>query len=76
MDKPTDAADKVTDPRPLVAFLYLLGRDHLPFGTIEDMLDQCAADDGYQFNDDPLIRWAQGAADRLAFIPTEPPEAT
>lgn len=65
---------QVDDDRDLVAFLYLLGRDHLPLGAIEEaarlQVGQYPA--SRQFTNGHLARWAQGLADRLVPNATEP----
>ena len=56
----------VDDKRRLVLFIYLLGRDHLPLGTIEEILDTC--DKQYSFGtytNGFLANYAKVAAERL-----------
>lgn len=55
---------KVQDDRPLVTFLYLLCRDHLPMGAAEAMLDRCFSQPTL-FSNPHLAEWAAGVADRL-----------
>lgn len=56
----------VDDDRPLVAFLYLLGRDHLTLGAIEDLiLKGCLYDDVSHYTNGWLAEWAKYTADRL-----------
>jgi hypothetical protein len=72
---------EVSDARPLVNFLYHLGRDHLPLGVIESLMmknvevatkaTHCKFSNGY------LAKWAQDVADRLVaggFRPASPDE--
>lgn len=37
------ASGQINDQRPLVTFLYLLGRDQLSLGTIEELITRAAA---------------------------------
>lgn len=59
---------RVDDDRPLVAFLYLLARDHLPTGVIEEAaagrIDKSRG--RTQFTNGHLARWAQDLARRLS----------
>lgn len=59
-----EASGHVTDDRPLVSFLYLLTRDHLPVGTVETMLDDCRPLRS-TFTNGWLATWAKDAAGRL-----------
>lgn len=55
----------VTDGRQLVAFLYLLGRDRLTLGALEDLIARSAGGP-FKFSNPHLARWAQETADLLA----------
>jgi hypothetical protein len=48
-------------------FLYYLGRDHLPLGKIEKVIDECLPEgiDVAQFCNGWLATWAKDAAGRL-----------
>lgn len=69
-----EASGRVDDPRPLVAFLYELVRDHLTTGALEERIDRLArADAGpFLFTNGWLAGWAQDAADRLTGRTTYP----
>lgn len=56
---------RIDDDRPLVAFLYLLARGHLPVGVIEEVLGQVPEEKNSQFTNGWLAQWAQDAAERL-----------
>lgn len=60
---------EIDDVRPLVCFLYLLARDHLAVGVVEEILSQTAAgtadEYGVQFTNGWLALWAKDAAGRL-----------
>jgi len=55
----------VNSSRKIVSFLYLLGRDHLPLGTIEEIMMQCKTDEETLFSNGWLARYAGDLADRL-----------
>ena len=65
---------------PLVAFLYLLARDLVPVGRIEEFLEQVEPlrehGAGASFSNGWLATWAADSADRLTKAPTPgaPPE--
>lgn len=60
-----DRSGRVDDDRPLVAFLYQIGRD-LGTGAVEPMLDKVDLTTGpFMFTNGWLARWAQDTADRL-----------
>jgi hypothetical protein len=51
---------------PLVAFLYLLMRDHLPCGRVEDILEDIGpAPFGHEFTNGFLAQHAEDIAKRL-----------
>lgn len=56
---------RVDDERDLVGFLYLLGRDHVPLGAIEEAATQVVGKGTHQMTNGHLARWAQDLADRL-----------
>lgn len=58
------ASGEIDDHRPLVAFLYLLARDHCPVGVVEEILGSIGMGP-YEFTNGWLARWAQNAAERL-----------
>lgn len=63
------SGDFRTDVR-LVAFLYLLARDGLPIGSIENLLDRVSDDAGgapsdWSLTNGWLGKWAEDAAGRL-----------
>ena len=76
-----NASGHVEDERMLVAFLYLLGRDHLPAGRISDLMNEVEQTAGplpRSFTNGWLARFAQDCADRLTWgqapsVPTVPP---
>ena len=61
------ASGRVNDPRPIVGFLYLLVRDHLPIGTVEQLIRDSALSDGdeSEFTNGWVANYAQHGADRL-----------
>ena len=69
---------EVADRRKLVAFLYLLIRDHVLIGTIEELLDVVASAERkeWAYTNGWLARWAQDAADRLQSADSPQGEAT
>lgn len=75
------ASGRVNDRRPLVSFLYLLGRDELPLGSIEELLELALehGDDGdrgeVMFTNGWLAEWARFTADRLGALEEELEEA-
>jgi hypothetical protein len=66
-----EASGNVTDSRLLVSFLYLLGRDSLSLGRIEDLVDKASVkgieDEKTEcsFTNGWLALWAKNVADRL-----------
>ena len=62
---------KVDSDDPLVCFLYLLARDHLPAGQVEEIMKECRAQGvgaGKQtmhFTNGWLATWAMDMANRL-----------
>lgn len=63
------ASGRVNDDRPLVIFLYLLARDHLAVGVVEDILMKSTeipeSRDTTYFTNGWLASWAQDAAKRM-----------
>lgn len=51
----------------LVPFLYLLVRDELPLGRVEELIDEASRKGKrrVKFTQPHLLGWASGAADRL-----------
>ncbi len=65
------ASGDVADDRPLVAFLYVLMRDHLPPGAVETIMSRHVEGFGvHDFSNGWLARHAQDLAERLS----EPPK--
>lgn len=62
-----EASGAVEDDRPLVAFLYLLMRGHLPAGVIATLLDEATRPTSVVFTNGWLARYAQDCADRLHY---------
>lgn len=62
-----EASGAVDSTDRLVMFLYYLGRDHLPLGKIEKVIDECLPEgiDVAQFCNGWLATWAKDAAGRL-----------
>lgn len=76
-DQMRERSGHVTTQDPLVAFLYLLARNGLPIGTVEDLMGQveeAQTHDGAVFTNGWLATWAQDAAARLRVAPTLEPE--
>lgn len=74
-DRMRAASGAVTDPRRLTAFLYLLARNQLAIGIVEELLDEaCGIKETVEYTNGWLASWAIDAADRLtpAPPPTEP----
>ena len=66
-DRVRAASGNVSDPRPLVAFLYELMRDEVPPGRIEALVDKINPDaEEWVFTNGWLARHAQDIASRLA----------
>lgn len=65
------ASGEVDDDRPLVSFLYILARDHVPIGVIEQIIvDQLiVAEPGAAFTNGWIANWAKDLADRLVPCP-------
>lgn len=61
------ASGEVGDERPLVSFLYILARDYLPIGVIEEIIVEhlIVAEPGSEFTNGWMANWAQNLADRL-----------
>ena len=49
----------------LVVFIYLLGRDYLPLGAIEEIVHKLDYDDSTEFSNGWLANYAKNVADRL-----------
>lgn len=63
------ASGQIDDQRPLVTFLYLLGRDELSLGAIEQLIMKAAEKAVYpetMFTNGWLAQWAQYTAEKLA----------
>lgn len=65
-----EASGRVNINSKLVAFLYLLGRDGLPLGVIEELFRKNINKDGEfdpdsQYSNGWLARWAEDLAERL-----------
>lgn len=60
-----DVKGTVRDDRPLVTFLYLLMRDHLPAGIVAELLEEATSTEAALFTNGWLARYAQDCADRL-----------
>lgn len=59
-----DATD--VDDDPLIALIYLLVREHLPFGKLEFLLTQVEANpQGFVFSSPEQLGYARSAAARL-----------
>ncbi len=58
------ASGQVDSDDPLVTFFYLLARDKVPMGDIEDLIEQCVGGER-QFTNGWLALWAEDAAKRL-----------
>lgn len=65
-DRMRSASGTITDRDPLVAFLYVMGRDLAPIGSIEGLLEKidCKGVD-VVFTNGWLAQWARDAANRL-----------
>ncbi len=50
---------------PLVAFLYILMRDHLPAGTVEELIRQHCCSPMMLFTNGWLAKYAEDVASRL-----------
>lgn len=59
------ASGQVDDDRFLVAFLYLLARDHLPVGVIEQAIIDATGNRPSQFTNGWLAEWAKSRAEVL-----------
>lgn len=54
----------VNDSDKLVTFIYLLGRDHLPVGEIEEIMKGISKDE-FVFSNGWLAKYAQDVKNRL-----------
>lgn len=59
-----NASGAIDDARPLVSFLYLLLRDHLHLGDVEEIVDRATKGAG-MFTNGWLAQYAQDIANRL-----------
>lgn len=62
-----EASGNFSSPDPVAGFLYLLGRDHLPLGQIERLVDDitlCGEED-YLYTDGWHAKWAVFTSERL-----------
>jgi hypothetical protein len=61
---------EVNDRRFLVGFLYVLARDELPVGRIEELYDRFRPTEGVEcmFTNGWLANWAKDMADRLGKV--------
>lgn len=55
----------VNDKDPLVTFLYILMRDHLPTGIVEEIVEKHTYHDGMTYTNGWLAEYAQDLAERL-----------
>lgn len=61
-----EASGRIDSEDPLVGFLYLLARDYLPLGTVEDLIGKLPlARRRVEFTNGWLASWAKDAAHRL-----------
>ena len=60
-----EASGSVNSKSKVVSFMYLLGRDHLPLGTIEEIMMQCKTDEITEFSNGWLADYAKDIAKRL-----------
>lgn len=60
------ASGRVTSSDPLVLMLYLLGRDSVPIGRVEEVITHLReSEPEIVYTNGWLARWAEDAADRL-----------
>jgi len=61
------ASGKFTSRNKLIVFLYLLGRDRLPLGLIEGIMEQVEgmSSEEVVYTNGWLAQWAEYTADRL-----------
>jgi len=66
MDKMRKASGEIKDTSKLVCFIYLLGRDYLSLGKIEEIMENMR-DDGieHRFTNGWLAQYSQNVAERL-----------
>lgn len=55
---------KIVDEK-LVLFFYLLARDHLPFGTIIEIINSISNHKTFHVTNDSMVEWAKDMADRI-----------
>lgn len=60
-----DDAERVMDKRALVTFLYLLMRDEMVAGKVEQIVMDIEGRSPYTYSNPHLARYAQELADRL-----------
>lgn len=60
-----DISGRVHSNDPLVKFLYLLTRDEVPTGRVEDIINQISDENSAVFTNGWLAEWAKDAAMRL-----------
>jgi hypothetical protein len=58
-------ADKA--PEALVTFLYLLARDHLPAGFVEDLMMRAVTNPGGDYSNEHLAAYAEKVARHLSY---------
>lgn len=74
-DRMRQASGQVEDDRPLVSFLYYLGRDYLTLSQLEKVIDEATIHQGgktARFTNGWLARWAQDAADKIQGVEPAP----
>lgn len=60
-----DRSGQVESADPVVSLLYLMARDHVPVGKIEDLLREVSTGDTVEFSNGWLASWALDVAARL-----------
>lgn len=61
-----EESGSVDSADPLVCFLYVLGRDALPLGTVEELVRRMTFGGVWQFTNGWLAEWAKDLAERLS----------
>ena len=56
---------EIDDERALVCFFYLLARDHLPMGIIEEVVQTSLDFSKNQYTNGWIAQWAQDVTDRM-----------
>lgn len=60
-----EASGNIGSDDPMVCFLYILTRDHLPWGVVESIIDQAGGQSFPQFTNGWVATHCIDAADRL-----------